>query len=140
MIGDMGVDTFLEASTDIGVDVFFPNKEEAAVLTGSSEPEAAAKRLSRLFDGALIVLKLDADGALICENGSVHRVPPTSNRLVDATGAGDSFAGAFLSRWLKGCDAVEAAGFAVGVAEWVIEHPGARPTPDAALSAVLARS
>ena len=139
MIGDMGVDTFLEVSTDIGVDVFFPNKEEAAVLTGSSEPETAAKRLSRLFDGALIVLKLDADGALICEGGSVHRVPPTSNRLVDATGAGDSFAGAFLSRWLKGCDAVEAAGFAVGVAEWVIEHPGARPNPDAALSAVLAR-
>jgi sugar/nucleoside kinase (ribokinase family) len=126
MIGDMGVDTFLEVSTDIGVDVFFPNKEEAAVLTGSSEPETAAKRLSRLFDGALIVLKLDADGALICEDGSVQRVPPTSNRLVDATGAGDSFA-------------VEAAGFAVGVAEWVIEHPGARPNPDAALSAVLAR-
>ena len=139
MIGDMGVDTFLDVSTDIGVDVFFPNKEEAAVLTGSSEPESAAKRLSRLFDGALIVLKLDADGALICEDGSVQRVPPTSNRLVDATGAGDSFAGAFLSRWLKGCDAVEAAGFAVGVAEWVIEHPGARPTPDAALSTVLTR-
>jgi ribokinase len=139
MIGDMGVETFLEVSTDIGVDVFLPNKEEAAVLTGSSEPEVAAERLSRLFDGALIVMKLDADGALVCENGLMHRVPPTSNRLVDATGAGDSFAGAFLSRWLKGTDSVDAAGFAVGVAEWVIEHPGARPAPDAALSAVLAR-
>lgn len=139
MIGDMGVDVFLEVSTDIGVDVFLPNKEEAAVLTGSSEPEVAAKRLSSLFDGALIVMKLDADGALVCENGSMHRVPPSSNRLVDATGAGDSFAGAFLSRWLKGADPVEAAGFAVGVAEWVIEHPGARPAPDAALLAKLAR-
>jgi len=139
MIGDMGVDVFLEVSTDIGVDVFLPNKEEAAVLTGSSEPEVAAKRLSSLFNGALIVMKLDADGALVCENGSMHRVPPSSNRLVDATGAGDSFAGAFLSKWLKGADSVDAAAFAVGVAEWVIEHPGARPAPDAALSAVLAR-
>lgn len=139
MIGDMGVENFLDVSTDLGVDVFFPNKEEAAVLTGSSDPEVAAERLSRLFGGALIVMKLDADGALVCGNGSIHRVPPTSNRLVDATGAGDSFAGAFLSRWLKGADPVEAAGFAVGVAEWVIEHPGARPAPDAALSAVLAR-
>lgn len=139
MIGDMGVENFLDVSTDLGVDVFFPNKEEAAVLTGSSDPEVAAERLSHLFGGALIVMKLDADGALVCGNGSIHRVPPTSNRLVDATGAGDSFAGAFLSRWLKGADPVEAAGFAVGVAEWVIEHPGARPAPDAALSAVLAR-
>lgn len=139
MIGDMGVENFLDVSTDLGVDVFFPNKEEAAVLTGSSDPEVAAERLSHLFGGALIVMKLDADGALVCGNGSIHRVPPTSNRLVDATGAGDSFAGAFLSRWLKGADPVEAAEFAVGVAEWVIEHPGARPAPDAALSAVLAR-
>jgi ribokinase len=139
MIGDMGVETFLEVTTDIGVDLFFPNKEEAGVLTGSSEPEVAAERLSRMFAGSLIVMKLDADGALVCEHGEIHHIPPSSNRLVDATGAGDSFAGAFLSRWLKGGDAVDAAGFAVGVAEWVIEHPGARPAPDAAIRAVLAR-
>jgi hypothetical protein len=34
---------------------------------------------------------------------------------------------------------VVAAEYAVAVAEWVIEHPGARPSGDAALSAVLAR-
>ncbi|NCW37394.1 MAG: carbohydrate kinase family protein, partial [Proteobacteria bacterium] len=80
---------------------------------------------------------LDADGALVGETGGVHHIPPHSNKLVDATGAGDSFAGAFLSRLLRGTDPVAAADFAVRVAEWVIEHPGARPKPGPALARIL---
>jgi len=137
MIGEMGVESFLAATTDMGVDVFLPNKEEATMLTGIPDPEAAAERLAELFDGALVVVKLDADGALVLEDGTVSHIPPTSNRLVDATGAGDSFAGAFLSRWTSGVSAAAAAAFAVRVAEWVIEHPGARPAADAALRRVL---
>ena len=137
MIGEMGVESFLAATTDMGVDVFLPNKEEAAMLTGMPDPEAAAHRLAELFDGALVVVKLDADGALVLEDGLVSHIPPASNRLVDATGAGDSFAGAFLSRWTAGVSAPDAAGFAVRVAEWVIEHPGARPASDEALRRLL---
>ena len=139
MIGELGVGQFLDVTTDLDVDVFLPNKEEAAVLTGSNEPEIAARRLGELYEGSLIVMKLDADGALVLDGDRLVRVPPSSNRLVDATGAGDSFAGAFLSRWTKGGDPVEAAAFAVSIAEWVIEHPGARPVPDSALSSRLQR-
>ena len=138
MIEEMGVDHFLSATTDLGVDVFLPNKEEAAVLTGADNPESACRMLADVYPGALIVVKLDADGALVGAAGGVHHVPPHSNKLVDATGAGDSFAGAFLSRFLRGADPVEAAEFAVRVAEWVIEHPGARPKPGPALARILA--
>lgn len=137
MIDEMGVDTFLSVTTDMGVDVFLPNKEEAAMLTGLSDPEAAGCRLAELFGGALVVVKLDADGALVVGEGEVRHIPPASNRLVDATGAGDSFAGAFLSQWTAGVSAATAAAFAVRVAEWVIEHPGARPAADSALAALL---
>ena len=94
--------------------------------------------MAELYGGALIVLKLDAQGALVYQAGQSTHIPPATNNLVDATGAGDSFAGSFLAQWLRGVNPVEAAQFATSVAAWVIEHLGARPEPDARLRRVLA--
>jgi ribokinase len=130
MIAEMGVEHFLSVTTDLGVDVFFPNKEEGAVLTGEDDPDAIATALGDLYPGAMIVLKLDADGALVRERGVSTSVAPVgADRLVDATGAGDSFAGAFLARWLSGVEPAEAAAFANRISAWVIQRPGARPSP-----------
>ena len=137
MIGEMGVDSFLEVTTDIGIDIFLPNKEEGAMLTGLSDPPEIAARLAELYPTALIMLKLDADGALVLLDGEPHHIPPATNNLVDATGAGDSFAGAFLASYLNGADPVQAAQVATRVAAWVIEHPGARSAPDARLQQIL---
>ena len=102
MIEEMGVNQFLACTQDLGIDVFLPNYQEGEVLTGLDEPEAIAAALAKLYPQALIMLKLDADGALVYDNGVATRVPPATNNLVDATGAGDSFAGAFLARYLGG--------------------------------------
>jgi ribokinase len=107
------------------------------VLTGCDEPGEIAAALSELFPSALIMLKLDADGALVFDGGTSTHVPPATNNLVDATGAGDSFAGAFLARWLNGNNAVDAARFATSVSAWVIEHIGARPDMDGRLRRLL---
>jgi ribokinase len=141
MIESVGVDAFVALTAGLGVDVLFPNAEEAAVLTGGEDaPEAMAARLAGLYPGALIALKLDADGALVLPpGGAPTAVPPQVNRLIDATGAGDAFAGAFLSRWLRGADAAASARFAVGVSEWVIQQVGARPPLDEELRGYLAR-
>ncbi len=58
---------------------------------------------------------------------------------MDATGAGDSFAGGFLAHYLESGDPVRAAQFATRISAWVIEHLGARPEPDARLRALLRR-
>ena len=130
MISEMGADQFLSVTTDLGVDVFFPNKEEGAVLTGEEEPDAIAAALGEIYPDAMIVLKLDADGALVRRGGASTPVPPVgTDRLVDATGAGDSFAGAFLARWLAGSAPADAAAFANRISAWVIQRPGARPSP-----------
>ena len=140
MIESMGREAFLEVSRSLAPSLLFPNAEEAATLTGERSPEAMAKRLAELYPGALIALKLDADGAyVLTPEGRGTPIPPTVNRLVDATGAGDAFVGAFLSRWLRGADAADAARFAVGVSEWVIQQVGARPPLDAGMRAYLAR-
>ena len=86
----------------------------------------------------MIVLKLDADGALVYRDGTATHVPPASApSVVDATGAGDSFAGAFLARLVGGADPNEAARFANQVSAWVIQHTGARPAPGPRLRPLL---
>ena len=137
MIDEMGVDQFVAVTRDIGIDVFLPNKEEGTTLTGHKDPEAIARELTEIYSGAMVILKLDADGALVWLDGAAHHIPPATNNLVDATGAGDSFAGAFLARYLTGDTPVAAATFATGVAAWVIEHPGARPTGDDRLARLI---
>jgi len=137
MIEEMGVNQFLAVTQDLGIDVFLPNYQEGEVLTGLDDPEAIAASLAKLYPQALIMLKLDADGALVYDNGVATHIPPATNNLVDATGAGDSFAGAFLARYLGGVSAVDAAHYATSISAWVIEHLGARPEPDARLRAVL---
>jgi ribokinase len=138
MISEMGVAEFLHVTGDLGIDVFLPNYQEGQVLTGLDEPEAIAARLAELYSTALIMLKLDADGAMVYDKGQITHVPPATNNLVDATGAGDSFAGAFLARQLQGATSAEAATFATSVSAWVIEHIGARPQPDVRLRRMLA--
>ncbi len=137
MIQEMGVAQFLAVTQDLGIDVLLPNYEEGETLTGEHDAESIAARLAEIYPGALVMLKLDADGSLVHERGTSTRIPASSNNLVDATGAGDSFAGAFLARHLVDGDAVAAARFATSISAWVIEHLGARPEPDARLQAVL---
>jgi ribokinase len=137
MIQEMGVEQFLSWTKDLNINIFFPNFEEGRVLTGCDEPEAIVRALAKIYDNALIILKLDADGALVFDGKTATQIAPATNNLVDATGAGDSFAGAFLAHYLKSNSAVDAAKFATNVAAWVIEHLGARPATDTRLQQII---
>ena len=128
MITAMGVDAFVATTVALAPAVVFPNRAEGAVLTGETEPATIADALQRLYGGALVVLKLDAEGALVWRDGVGAFVPAIEAVAADTTGAGDAFAGAFLARWLAGNDPAEAARFAVRVAAWVVARPGARPS------------
>lgn len=138
MIEEMGVATFWSYIKDLGINVFLPNYEEGRSLTNLLEPGEIAAALADRLTGATIILKLDADGALVYHDGTATQIPPATNNLVDATGAGDSFAGAYLAHYSKHGSVVEAARFATRIAAWVIEHLGARPAADTRLSRILA--
>lgn len=138
MIQDIGVEAFVGSSADLGFDLLFPNAEEGEALTGETDPERVCRRLTELYPGAAVALKLDSDGAYYFDGGRGTHVGPAPGRLVDATGAGDAFAGAFLAAWLRGVTPVRAAALANAVSAWVIERVGARPAPDKALGPVLA--
>ena len=137
MIQEMGVDQFLSWTKDLSVNILFPNYDEGRALTGFDEPDEIVRSLANIYDGALIILKLDADGALVFDGKNSTQIPPATNNLVDATGAGDSFAGAFLAHYLVANSPVDAAIYATKVAAWVIEHLGARPATDARLQQII---
>ncbi len=82
------------------VDVFLPNETEALRLTGASSVKAAAVDLAKL--ARIVVVKMGARGALVSTDRETFRVPAVKARVVDATGAGDSFNAGFLARYLRG--------------------------------------
>lgn len=72
------------------------NDEEARMLTGERNLLACARTMRR-WGAGLIVIKKAEHGALLFHGGDAYPVPgmPTE-RVLDPTGAGDSFAGAMV--------------------------------------------
>ena len=95
-------------------DIAFPGLEDAAALTGLTDPQAILDFYLRLGPKT-VVLKMGGDGAYVATADRRVLVPPFKVDVVDATGAGDTFCGAFLARVLAGDDAEAAARYA-GVA------------------------
>ncbi|WP_019587288.1 carbohydrate kinase family protein [Deinococcus apachensis] len=140
MIQQMGRENFLHVVDDIPFDVIFPNDDEARAMSGETDHGRALDWLRDRYPHALVVLKMDEEGALLEGPGQPRtHVPATPDTLIDATGAGDAFGGAFLAGWLTHGDAVRSARLAVQVGGWVVSRFGARPPADAELRARLKR-
>ena len=77
----------------------------------------------------LILVTLGADGAYLYDvkNDREYRTPAVPTEVVSTVGAGDSFAAAFLSRYLPTRDAAPALAFAARVAAFVVSKKEAVP-------------
>lgn len=82
-------------------DVALPSLDDSRQLTGLAAPDAIADYYLGL-GAPLVALKMGSEGSLIATPSKRTRVPPYKVDAVDATGAGDTFDGAFLSRLLAG--------------------------------------
>ncbi len=81
------------------VDVYFANDEEARLLTGQRNLIRAAEVI-RKMGPRIVVVKKGEHGAMVFGPNLVMALPALPcRRVVDPTGAGDSFAGGFLG-WL----------------------------------------
>jgi sugar/nucleoside kinase (ribokinase family) len=89
------------------VDVFFPNIEQAAALTGLSEPIAIARRLLAAGPGA-VVLTMGAQGSLYVSGTDEVHTPALRVDVVDTTGCGDAFCAGYLISVLRGLEVREA--------------------------------
>ena len=107
-----------------GADVVFTSDEEAAALWGQKEADAVADAVLA-FGPAAVVVKQGGKGALVATRARREQIAAHKVNVVDATGAGDTFAGAFLARRLAGDDVFAAARYANAAAALKTEGYGA---------------
>lgn len=110
------------------VDLLFCNRAEMGSMYQTDDFDAALAKAAAEVD---IVACTDSEhGVHILSDGQRWHVPAVPTKIVDATGAGDLFAGAFLWGLTNGHD-LEACGKMGNLAaSEVISHIGARPETD----------
>lgn len=112
-----------------GLDLAFCTLEEAAVLVGTRDPDVALARLTASYRE--VVLKLGEMGARwsSAHDGPTIATPsaPASGPILDTTGAGDAFAGAYLAARTQGADVASALVSACAAAASVVTRAGTRP-------------
>jgi sugar/nucleoside kinase (ribokinase family) len=83
------------------IDVFLPNEMEALSLARISSLDGAVGRL-RSAGAGTVVVKASARGVIGAQASETVEVPAFPLRVVDSTGAGDSFDAGFLAAYLNG--------------------------------------
>jgi sugar/nucleoside kinase (ribokinase family) len=96
------------------VDVFMPNDEEAATLTGLEDPIAQAERFLSMGCRSVVITQ-GSRGTLAAEDDKMWATGVYPIRLVDGSGAGDAFAAGFILGLLEGWDTPQRLRFAGAV-------------------------
>ena len=103
--------------------IIFPSGEEATMLTGNKDPEAAA--LALLEKGAeIVVLKKGSKGSTVYSQGTKYDVPAFEVEEIDPTGAGDCFDAGFLVSLIHKRSLKESARYANAVGALAVTRKG----------------
>jgi 2-dehydro-3-deoxygluconokinase len=105
-------------------DLFLPSLEDMTTLTGLTQA-ADIIAWSHAQGAAQVVLKLGPEGALASDGHHPRQVPGHAVTAVDATGAGDCFAGNLLARLSAGDDLWAATAYANAAAALSVQGFGA---------------
>ncbi len=121
----LGGEQYDALARSVGADIFLPNLAEGRFLSGLDEPTAIARAMHRY--APIVALKLEAEGCIVSrQGGEWQHLPASPASVVDTTGAGDSFAAAFVVNYLQTGDVVEAARAGNALAAQVVARLGAR--------------
>ncbi|MGE5139838.1 MAG: PfkB family carbohydrate kinase [Rudaea sp.] len=112
-------------------DIFSPNLHEARSLAGDGAPNELARRFCQA--GARVAaVRLGQEGSLIYDGRSSLVVPAAAAPLIDPTGAGNAYCGAFLAVYLQTGD-IRRAGLCASVAASLLVQQIGLPPITAAL-------
>lgn len=92
-------------------DIVMSSLEDARLITGLGDVEEIAEKLLE-NEGKIVALKLGAKGAIIVTETGKVEVPGYKVKVVDTTGCGDAWDGAFLVGILEGWSIEKSAKFA----------------------------
>ena len=101
----LGGDVSLLREVAARAGIVFTSAEEAPAVFGENDPRALARLLG---EGELVVSHGGAGATVVVDGAAAYDVPALSVDVVDATGAGDALAGAYLASRLAGAEPREA--------------------------------
>lgn len=122
---EVGPQAFLQWTA--GVEILFPNAEEAAVLAATEDPDRQGQRLSARYP--LVVIKRGAAGCEAWQGEKRWRVAAPNAKAIDTTGAGDAFVACFLAARLRGLSIEDGLARATAAGAAATEILGGRPEP-----------
>jgi 2-dehydro-3-deoxygluconokinase len=112
-------------------DICLPSYDDLSVLTGIADEDALVD-FALACGAPIVALKCGDKGAIVASPDARHRVKAHPVTAVDATGAGDTFGGAFVARLLSGDDLATAGRYAATAAALSTTGFGAvAPIPNA---------
>lgn len=106
------------------IDYFFPNDEEAEMITGKTDLDEMADAFLS-YGIRHVVIKAGKQGCLFKSRTERFLEPAFVAKAVDTTGAGDNFASGFITALLEGKSHRECCRFAHAVAAIAVESVGA---------------
>jgi cytidine kinase len=105
-------------------DVYKSSVEEIRALTGQSDVHAAIEEV-HAYGPRIVIATIGAKGSQLSVDGDVLQVPSCpAKKVVDPTGAGDVFVGAFLSEYLRSKNVFWCACVGSAAASFVVECVG----------------
>jgi len=118
------------------------NQREGALLTGTADPDEAARILLARTDHAGIIVRTGPAGCVLAIRGEeITHIAAPAVEAIDTTGAGDTHAGVFIAALAEGLPPTQAARRANAAAAFSVTRPGPATSPTrAALDAWLARN
>ena len=106
------------------VDVYKSSLDEITALTGQTEIKPAVKAIHD-FGVDTVIITLGSKGAVLSVAGTTYNIPACpGNAVVDPTGAGDVFIGAFLTEYTRAKDSLWCACVGSAAASLVVEGLG----------------
>jgi sugar/nucleoside kinase (ribokinase family) len=106
------------------VDVYKSSQDEIKAITGTSDMQIAAKKIQD-YGVKIVIITRGMRGSTLFFDDSLYNVPACKSRLVlDPTGAGDAFIGAFLAEYIRTKDPVWCACVGSASASFVVEGIG----------------
>lgn len=135
--GAVELKSWFDASVLSITDIFKASFREYEHVIGTKWIREGISKLHRLGVG-IVIITLGEDGSLISTQGGIYAIPAYETNVVETTGAGDAYIGAFLAEYVRGEDPVWCACVGSAAASFVVEAFG--PSRFGERDEVLARA
>lgn len=106
------------------INIFKSSENEMKTLTGKKSITEAVEKI-RSYGIEVAIATMGEKGSLLSFNNKFYMVPPAKSRVIlDPTGAGDVFIGAFITEYLKNADPLWCTCVGAAAASFIIEKIG----------------